>query len=246
MYWSFNTLDDDTLQALYFYLLKYCTFLILFPPLLFRFKGLPPEDATWVCGRGFCQPARRQHSHGGWVSPDKTPEGLAGGWGGDNACCSVTWEGEKYWQERRPRWTGDLCLWPKGFVFLCVRLIWHTSLLLYFSPPVSVSPCLCGIASFHRVSELHPLPALPVLQKQDYLPPLRGSWCISGPVSLDTSPTVRSVPSTLLCCLSHTSCRRFFFFCTFPVSSSINCVGLWPPQILELLFCPIVQTLVCR
>lgn len=49
----------------------------------------------------------------------------------DNACCSVTWEGEKYWQDCCPQRTVDLCLWPKGFVFVvkcvcvCVSL-WHT------------------------------------------------------------------------------------------------------------------------
>lgn len=50
-------------------------FFFLFSSYL-RFKGLPPEDATWVCGCGFCQPARQQHSHGGWVITDPTP----GGW----------------------------------------------------------------------------------------------------------------------------------------------------------------------
>lgn len=36
-------------------------------PSHFRFKGLPPEDAAWICGCGFCQPTRQQHSHGGWA-----------------------------------------------------------------------------------------------------------------------------------------------------------------------------------
>lgn len=61
---------------------NFCSlFSSLLSPSLFRFKGLPPEDATWVCGRGFCQPARQQHSHGGWVSADQTPEGLVEGLG---------------------------------------------------------------------------------------------------------------------------------------------------------------------
>lgn len=75
-----------------------------------------------------------------------------------------------------------LSLWSNVCVCACVRVhvsLTHTnfkhnlspSLVFYFSLPVSLSFffCLCGIASFHRVSELHPLPALPVLQKQDYL-----------------------------------------------------------------------------
>lgn len=36
-------------------------------PSHFRLKGLPPEDAAWICGCGFCQPTRQQHSHGGWA-----------------------------------------------------------------------------------------------------------------------------------------------------------------------------------
>lgn len=42
--------------------------------------------------------------------------------------------------------------------------------------------------------------------------PLGGSWYIFGPVSLDTSPTVRSIPSTLKRCPSHTStlCHHLF------------------------------------
>lgn len=79
------------------------------------------------------------------------------------------------------------------------KYILAASPVLYFRPPVSLSfcLCLCGITSLCRVSELHPLAALPVLQKQDYLAPLRGSWCIFGLVSLDTSPTELSVPSAL-------------------------------------------------
>lgn len=33
-----------------------------------RFEGLPPADATWIRWRGFRQPARQQHAHGGWVT----------------------------------------------------------------------------------------------------------------------------------------------------------------------------------
>lgn len=149
-------------------------------PSPFRFKGFPPEDATGVCGCGFCQPARQQHSHGGWVKAVQPP------WAGwDNACCSVTWEGETYRQSPQPHRTGDLWLWPIGFVFVVVcvsttdthtfKVMWQSCLIshpLFWSGlSLSFSFRLCGITSFHRASELHPLPALPVLQKQDYLPP---------------------------------------------------------------------------
>lgn len=53
----------------------------LLPSSHFRFKGLPPEDAAWIRGCGFCQPARQQHSHGGWVIPHQTSEGAGRGLG---------------------------------------------------------------------------------------------------------------------------------------------------------------------
>lgn len=127
-----------------------------------------------------------------------------------------------------------------GKVYVCVRValthvhthtfssnILAVSLVLYFRPPVSLSfsLCLCGITSLCRVSELHPLAALPVLQKQDYLAPLRGSWCIFGLVSLDTSPTERSVPSTLsfMPSLPHIYLMSLLIsFYTLQVSSSIT------------------------
>ncbi len=59
------------------------------------------------------------------------------------ACNSVTREGEKYWQDRCPDQTGDLCLWPKGFIFVvkfvCLPLT-HTYTLPHF---------LCCILVYH-------------------------------------------------------------------------------------------------
>lgn len=51
----------------------------------------------------------------------------------------------------------------------------HLFSSIIFSRPLSLSFCfcLCGITRFHRVSKLHP--ALPVLQKQDYLGPPGGA-----------------------------------------------------------------------
>lgn len=48
----------------------------------------------------------------------------------------------------------------------------------------------------------------------------RGSWCISGLLSLDTSPTVRSIPSTLFNTAfpTHLHYVAIYFCCILPVS----------------------------
>lgn len=109
---------------------------------------------------------------------------------------------------------------------LYLRSYLASYLVLYFCLPVSLSFsfCLCGIASLHRVSR--PAPSPPRSSEAGLSAPLpllllRGSWCIFGLVSLDTSPTVRSIPSTLSAVFpTHLPYVTVYFFYTLPVSSS--------------------------
>lgn len=139
--------------------------------------------------------------------PDPRDRGLVEAWGRDNACCSVTWEGEKYWQGCCPHRTGDLCFWPKGC--LCGHTRTHissnltilphlsSSILVYHSLSLFSSVSVGSLVSTGSLSCTRSQPSLFFGSRIICPPPPGGSWYIFGLVSLDTSPTVRSVPSTL-------------------------------------------------
>lgn len=104
--------------------------------------------------------------------------GLLEDWGRDNACCSETWEGEKYWQDRCSCLSGDLWLWPKGFVF--------------------VVKCVCvSVRVSHSHTKIsstifpHPLSSILVYQS----PSLSFSVSVELPVSTGSLSCTRSQPS---------------------------------------------------
>lgn len=216
----------------------------------FRLKGLPPEDAAWVCGCGLCQPDRQQYPHGGWVAARQTSWGCWGSCNRDKTCCSVTWEGDKYWWSLYAYPIGGLCLWPRRgggqvCVFssdICLNILQvkyddpSSSLFLYFSPPVSLysSSVSAGfLASTGSLSCARSQPSL-LFRSRIIRPLWGGSWCIFGLVSLDTSPTERYFSLTLLCFLSHipTLCyQHLFLLGTSSFFLSCFSLAMWSSQI---------------
>lgn len=176
----------------------------------------------------------------------------------DNTCCSVTWEGEKYWQDHCPHRTGDLCLWPKGFVFV-VESLWQThtcahissnltvlphlssSILVSHSPFLSLCISVGSLVSTGSLSYTRSQPSL-FFRSRIIWPP-RGKLVYFGLVSMDPSSTVRSIPSTLQYSLSQRStlCDHLFLLHTSSFLLNYFSFVRWPSQILGPLFYPVLM-----